>query len=192
MLLQTSQDNQITGRLAPPVGKPGREEGWEKWKFMSERARRCNIAKWREQKVQICIFISDTGLYFYRWRCEQLHWLKRGRCVCRGCVGLLLFIRSSWGSRFFFFFSCPSTSGPRGVQTLHPGNGTVKLLQLSNRIHRLRCSSESTSVRSIHLTLVQVCLFSSCFHVCGRSTTSPSAFSITPFLSPCFWTFVQV
>lgn len=107
-----------------------------------------------------------------------------------GGVGLLLFIRLSWGS---FFFSCPSTSGPSGVQTLHPGNGAVKLLQLSNRIHRLRCSSETTtSVRSIDLKFVQICLFSNCFYVCGRSTTTPSSFFITPFLSPCFWTFVQV
>lgn len=115
--------------------------------------------------------------------------LAEAGAVCVGGVGLLLFIRLSWGS---FFFSCPSTSGPSGVQTLHPRNGAVKLLQLSNRIHRLRCSSETTSVRSIDLKFVQVWLFSNCFHVCGRSTTSPSSFFILPFLCPCFWTFVQV
>lgn len=51
------------------------------------------------------------------------------------------------GDPFFFFF-CKSTSGPSGVQTLHPGNASVKLLQLSNRKHCVKSSLE-TSIQTI-------------------------------------------
>lgn len=47
-----------------------------------------------------------------------------------------------------FFFFCKSTSGPSGVQTLHPGNASVKLLQLSNRKPHVKYSLE-TSIQTI-------------------------------------------
>lgn len=53
-----------------------------------------------------------------------------------------------------FFFPCKSTSGPSGVQTLHPGNASVKLLQLSNRKHHVKYSLE-TSIQTI-LSCLQV------------------------------------
>jgi len=58
VLLQTSQDNQITGRLAPPVGNPARKKGWKRWKFMSKQAPRCNIAKWYEQERSKYLYSS--------------------------------------------------------------------------------------------------------------------------------------
>lgn len=116
---------------------------------MSKWAQRCNIAKWCEHKIQISIFISDTHLYIYWLHHEKLHQLKHGCCL--GDVGVLEFIRLSWEILFFF---CKSTSGPCGVQTLHPGNASVKLLQLSNRKHHVKYSLE-TSIQTI-LSCLQV------------------------------------
>lgn len=53
------------------------------------------------------------------------------------------------------FFCKSEKSGPSGVQTLQPGNATVKLLQLSNRIHRVKHSLETTSIQRI-LSCLQV------------------------------------
>lgn len=73
-----SQDNQITGRLAPPVGNPARKKGWESY----ERAG-CNIAKRYDQwgSKYLYSFVLCTPLNyrpFHKWSVVEL--LKQEVC----------------------------------------------------------------------------------------------------------------